>query len=156
MTSFRSPQAQLLMDQDRDEYIVRLRVACDRCHSQKLRCPKVAGAEKCNRCSKAQTLCVFSPFRQKKEPRNESPRDGASMDVQLARREQRIGTVTENNRNAIAKSDAKVGPGSKRKRTASVQRDTDCSLTLFHRMPRLTFNRSDTRRDYPGCFIGLS
>jgi hypothetical protein len=127
---------QLAMDEDQDT--VRLRVACDRCHSQKLRCPKAAGADTCDRCSKARTPCVFSPFRQKKEPCNENPKGRASMDAQLARLEERIGTVRENNRNAVAKFDAQVGSGAKRKRTASVQRDTNCWFVLFHKTPGLT------------------
>jgi hypothetical protein len=47
---------------------IRLRSACDRCHSQKLRCPKKkTGESSCNRCSKARAACTFSPFRQKKQ-----------------------------------------------------------------------------------------
>ena len=47
---------------------VRRRAACDRCHTQKLRCPRRPGVDVCDRCIKARTSCVFSPFRQKKEP----------------------------------------------------------------------------------------
>ncbi|KAJ2893370.1 hypothetical protein MKZ38_008733 [Zalerion maritima] len=39
----------------------RTRQACDRCHSQKLRCLKENGLTTCARCSKAGTDCVFSP-----------------------------------------------------------------------------------------------
>lgn len=39
----------------------RTRSACDRCHSQKLRCPKQAGSVTCARCSKAGARCVYSP-----------------------------------------------------------------------------------------------
>ncbi|KAF4844674.1 Transcription factor ACEII [Colletotrichum siamense] len=39
----------------------RNRQACDRCHSQKLRCPKQAGSAVCARCSKASVACVYSP-----------------------------------------------------------------------------------------------
>ena len=35
--------------------------ACDRCHSQKLRCLKRAGTEGCVRCHKARATCMFSP-----------------------------------------------------------------------------------------------
>ena len=46
---------------------IRRRSACDRCHSQKLRCPKRQGADVCERCAKAGTRCCYSPFRQKKD-----------------------------------------------------------------------------------------
>lgn len=39
----------------------RYRSACDRCHSQKLRCPKQAGSAICSRCQKAGARCAFSP-----------------------------------------------------------------------------------------------
>ncbi|KAI0882369.1 uncharacterized protein GGS22DRAFT_50899 [Annulohypoxylon maeteangense] len=38
-----------------------LRSSCDRCHSQKLKCPKELGVTTCTRCLKAGTPCVFSP-----------------------------------------------------------------------------------------------
>ncbi|KAL7620565.1 hypothetical protein AAE478_009560 [Parahypoxylon ruwenzoriense] len=38
-----------------------LRSSCDRCHSQKLKCPKQPGVATCTRCLKAGTNCVFSP-----------------------------------------------------------------------------------------------
>ncbi|KAF6823658.1 hypothetical protein CPLU01_11292 [Colletotrichum plurivorum] len=39
----------------------RTRQACDRCHGQKLRCPKQPGSAVCTRCSKAAVPCVYSP-----------------------------------------------------------------------------------------------
>lgn len=39
----------------------RTRSACDRCHTQKLRCPKQAGSTTCARCLKAGARCVYSP-----------------------------------------------------------------------------------------------
>jgi hypothetical protein len=53
---------------------VRRRSACDRCHSQKLRCPKRPGADICERCLKAKAPCAYSPFRQKK-PNNSHSKD---------------------------------------------------------------------------------
>ncbi|KAI1760784.1 hypothetical protein GGR53DRAFT_61821 [Hypoxylon sp. FL1150] len=38
-----------------------LRSSCDRCHSQKLKCPKLPGQPTCARCLKAGITCVFSP-----------------------------------------------------------------------------------------------
>ncbi|KAI0874271.1 hypothetical protein GGS24DRAFT_349150 [Hypoxylon argillaceum] len=38
-----------------------LRSSCDRCHSQKLKCPKEPGSATCSRCRKAGSHCVFSP-----------------------------------------------------------------------------------------------
>ncbi|KAI1803024.1 hypothetical protein F4811DRAFT_363064 [Daldinia bambusicola] len=38
-----------------------LRSSCDRCHSQKLKCPKQPGVATCTRCLKAGAVCVFSP-----------------------------------------------------------------------------------------------
>ena len=55
---------------------IRRRSACDRCHSQKLRCPRRPGVDVCDRCAKARATCVYSPFRQKtivKERTEESP-----------------------------------------------------------------------------------
>ncbi len=40
---------------------VRQRLACDRCHSQKLRCIKRPGSHVCHRCISAGTQCVFGP-----------------------------------------------------------------------------------------------
>lgn len=51
---------------------VRLRSACDRCHSHKLRCPKQPDESSCQRCSRARVTCTFSPFRQKKGNSTES------------------------------------------------------------------------------------
>lgn len=39
----------------------RKRAACDRCHSQKLRCLKRQDGSGCARCFKARTACIFSP-----------------------------------------------------------------------------------------------
>lgn len=38
-----------------------LRSSCDRCHAQKLKCPKEPGTATCLRCRKAGSSCVFSP-----------------------------------------------------------------------------------------------
>lgn len=38
-----------------------LRTSCDRCHSQKLKCPKQASSATCTICAKAGAVCVFSP-----------------------------------------------------------------------------------------------
>ncbi|KAF3069655.1 hypothetical protein GL218_07948 [Daldinia childiae] len=38
-----------------------LRSSCDRCHSQKLKCPKQPGVSTCTRCLKADATCIFSP-----------------------------------------------------------------------------------------------
>ncbi|KAI1420084.1 hypothetical protein F5Y12DRAFT_162946 [Xylaria sp. FL1777] len=38
-----------------------LRSSCDRCHAQKLKCPKEAGSTTCTRCLKAGANCIFSP-----------------------------------------------------------------------------------------------
>ncbi|KAI8945446.1 hypothetical protein F4801DRAFT_126801 [Xylaria longipes] len=38
-----------------------LRSSCDRCHAQKLKCPKEPGSASCSRCLKAGSHCVFSP-----------------------------------------------------------------------------------------------
>ncbi|PQE21665.1 Transcription factor ACEII protein [Rutstroemia sp. NJR-2017a WRK4] len=48
-----------------DNPIVRRRAACDRCHSQKLRCHRQSGMEICDRCARAHRDCLYSPFRQK-------------------------------------------------------------------------------------------
>ncbi|KAI0169411.1 hypothetical protein GGR52DRAFT_520366 [Hypoxylon sp. FL1284] len=38
-----------------------MRSSCDRCHSQKLKCPKQPGLPTCTRCLRAGAACVFSP-----------------------------------------------------------------------------------------------
>jgi hypothetical protein len=48
-----------------DDEKLPLRFACDRCHTQKLRCPRRPGVETCDRCAKARTSCVHSPIRRK-------------------------------------------------------------------------------------------
>ncbi|OIW26044.1 hypothetical protein CONLIGDRAFT_647762 [Coniochaeta ligniaria NRRL 30616] len=40
---------------------IRTRQSCDRCHGQKLKCPKKPGSAVCARCEKAGSACVFSP-----------------------------------------------------------------------------------------------
>ncbi|KAI0593668.1 hypothetical protein F4775DRAFT_577029 [Biscogniauxia sp. FL1348] len=40
-----------------------LRSSCDRCHAQKLKCPKQSGSAACARCLKAGAVCVFSQAR---------------------------------------------------------------------------------------------
>jgi hypothetical protein len=40
---------------------VKNRSACDRCHSQKLRCVRKTGQVTCERCLKLKTICQFSP-----------------------------------------------------------------------------------------------
>jgi hypothetical protein len=93
---------------------VRLRTACDRCHSQKLRCPKPTGAEKCDRCRKARAPCEFSPFRQKKEQNERGVEtDKSSLQAQLASLEDRISMATEKSHSII---------GAKRKRVGSVEK----------------------------------
>lgn len=37
------------------------RSACNRCHSQKLRCVKKTNQKSCDRCSRLRTTCQFSP-----------------------------------------------------------------------------------------------
>jgi hypothetical protein len=65
---------------------IRRRTACDRCHSQKLKCPKRPGADICERCFKAKTSCSYSPFRQKKvedqHARDQSRKQISRPDVQ--------------------------------------------------------------------------
>ncbi len=46
---------------DQQPQSLRRRAACDRCHSQKLRCLKPSGSEICARCLKARVPCVYSP-----------------------------------------------------------------------------------------------
>lgn len=70
---------------------LRRRVACNRCHSQKLRCPKLQGSESCARCLKARTLCVFSP----------SMRGGFRSHLEIERAE---ATSTSSNREASSRS----------------------------------------------------
>lgn len=41
---------------------IKTRLACDRCHGQKLRCPKQAGSRVCTRCERAGVACLFSPI----------------------------------------------------------------------------------------------
>ena len=40
---------------------IRNRQSCDRCHTQKLKCPKQEGSATCTRCMRAGAVCVFSP-----------------------------------------------------------------------------------------------
>lgn len=84
---------------DSDKNSVRLRAACDRCHSQKLRCPKPAGAEVCDRCQRAGRPCAFSPFRQKKEPGR--AHEKASMNTQLFHLEEKIDSMTEKSKRSL-------------------------------------------------------
>jgi hypothetical protein len=58
---------------------IRRRTACDRCHSQKIRCPRDPAHEICDRCQKAGKSCVFSPFRQKKVPEGDFGADEGSV-----------------------------------------------------------------------------
>ncbi|KAK4215794.1 hypothetical protein QBC37DRAFT_311788 [Rhypophila decipiens] len=44
------------------------RLACDRCHSHKLRCPRQEGQGACQRCLRANATCVFSPRQKRASP----------------------------------------------------------------------------------------
>lgn len=45
-----------------------IRHACDRCHSQKLRCLRSDYGDNCARCVKAGATCVFSPSQRGRRP----------------------------------------------------------------------------------------
>jgi hypothetical protein len=51
-----------------------IRKSCDRCHSFKLRCQRLADEERCERCIKQDALCHYSP----KEPRRQTKRIGST------------------------------------------------------------------------------
>lgn len=53
--------------------LIQLRRACDRCHSQKLRCKRTGGGN-CDRCEKTGVTCVFSPSRRMRKI--SQPKDG--------------------------------------------------------------------------------
>ncbi|KAI5918680.1 hypothetical protein F4810DRAFT_563435 [Camillea tinctor] len=55
-----SPSNSLLYSTCRTSMPRPLRSSCDRCHAQKLRCPKQSGSATCTRCLKAGATCVFS------------------------------------------------------------------------------------------------
>lgn len=44
------------------------RLACDRCHGQKLRCPRQEGQGACQRCLRASATCIFSPRQKRTSP----------------------------------------------------------------------------------------
>ncbi|KAB5550020.1 hypothetical protein GE09DRAFT_1035079 [Coniochaeta sp. 2T2.1] len=52
---------------------IRTRQSCDRCHGQKLKCPKKPGSAICARCEKAGSACVFSPAGGHPEPGVDAP-----------------------------------------------------------------------------------
>lgn len=58
---------------------VRKRAACDRCHSQKTKCPRTPGQNTCDRCLRAKAICVFRPFRQKKLPEESRENENESV-----------------------------------------------------------------------------
>lgn len=88
---------------------VRKRAACDRCHSQKLRCPRRPGVEVCDRCLKARSSCVYSPFRQKKNAGIESLGNGLVTNPQISS----VGDGLATLKDAIANTGS---AGSKRRR----------------------------------------
>lgn len=49
------------------------RAACDRCHTQKLRCVKAKGKVSCDRCLKLKTSCKFSPRAFRSSVKREAP-----------------------------------------------------------------------------------
>lgn len=51
-----------------------MRKSCDRCHSFKLRCQRLADEERCERCIKQDASCHYSP----KEPRRQAKRIGST------------------------------------------------------------------------------
>ncbi|PLN76260.1 hypothetical protein BDW42DRAFT_179122, partial [Aspergillus taichungensis] len=55
--------------------LVQLRRACDRCHSQKLRCERT-GSGSCDRCEKMGVTCVFSPSRRMQKMSQQKDGDG--------------------------------------------------------------------------------
>ncbi|KAH8666574.1 hypothetical protein BX600DRAFT_462019 [Xylariales sp. PMI_506] len=58
-----------------------IRLACDRCHRQRLRCQRQEGQGSCTRCSRLSEACVFSP-RQRRTARPKASED-AGLDLDL-------------------------------------------------------------------------
>lgn len=77
---------------------IRLRAACDRCHTQKVRCPKKPEEESCDRCIKAKVSCKYSPFREKKPPRDDAVVEAIttnSLEPSPSEKPGTCGTVTD-------------------------------------------------------------
>jgi len=55
------------------------RSACDRCHSQKLRCIKTGAQSSCDRCLKLKRLCRFGPRAARASPKHAEPIDPSSL-----------------------------------------------------------------------------
>lgn len=86
-----------------------LRQACDRCHSKKLRCVRLAATDTCSRCQRANALCVSSP--PGKQGRNNDAQsngfdwtsllDGAQSPSALSRPEQILAPQEEPTENPL-------------------------------------------------------
>lgn len=81
---------------------LKIRAACDRCHSQKLRCLKRPGINGCLRCYKAGTGCAFSPSL--RSLRSKEP--NGLMDPQT---EMRAGYSSDNHLNGDMDLDDRTG-----------------------------------------------
>ena len=86
---------------------IRLRLACDRCHSQKLRCSKRQGANVCDRCAKADAPCLFSPFRQKKDTEKKNNGVKVPVSTHSSRSSKSIDDRSENSMALTAGSERK-------------------------------------------------
>lgn len=58
---------------------LKIRRACDRCHTQKLRCKRIEGHNTCVRCGNANLTCIFSP-----PGKNQKPHAGRKQSVGAA------------------------------------------------------------------------
>ncbi|KAM7197421.1 hypothetical protein V8F20_006566 [Naviculisporaceae sp. PSN 640] len=73
------------------------RLACDRCHGQKLRCPRQEGQGACQRCLRANATCVFSPRQKRTSPsvnkEKQRPQPPSALQAQSPLPEQQSDTL---------------------------------------------------------------
>jgi Fungal Zn(2)-Cys(6) binuclear cluster domain len=62
----------------------RWRAACNRCHSQKVRCQKVNRSQSCSRCLEAGVLCSFGPRERRSARPAKQMREPGKQRLQLA------------------------------------------------------------------------
>lgn len=81
----------------------KIRRACDRCHTQKLRCKRIEGHHTCVRCGNANLTCIFSP-----PGKNQKQHLGRKQSVGAASNRQKS-TLSSTHNDSVVASNGLIG-----------------------------------------------
>ncbi|GLA09606.1 hypothetical protein AnigIFM60653_011937 [Aspergillus niger] len=88
----------------------KIRRACDRCHTQKLRCIRSEHERACVRCARASLVCVFSPPTRHRTSPSEAKRLGCSQALNSALHPTRTGSLWSPDSSTLLELDPSAAP----------------------------------------------